>query len=177
MPYIFGISGRKNTGKTKIVCEIVKELSERGYDVATIKHDGHEFEPDRPGTDTFRHLNAGAFGTAIFSETVHMIVKKTAVTAEQLALQFPEADVILIEGMKRGTHPKFETVRDYGEVVSAPETIQAVIANEENTEIRKFMEQAKNKVPLYTYSDILVLCDIIEAGIRQQGSRTCQKIQ
>ena len=67
MPYIFGISGRKNTGKTKIVCEIVKELSERGYDVATIKHDGHEFEPDRPGTDTFRHLNAGAFGTAIFS--------------------------------------------------------------------------------------------------------------
>ena len=68
-------------------------------------------------------------------------------------------------------------MRDYGEVVSAPETIQAVIANEENTEIRKFMEQAKNKVPLYTYSDILVLCDIIEAGIRQKGSRTCQKIQ
>lgn len=177
MPYIFGVSGRKNTGKTKIVCEIVKELSRRGYHVATMKHDGHEFEPDRPGTDTFRHLNAGAFGTAIFSKTTCMIVKRAEVTAEELAAQFPEADVILIEGMKSGAHLKFETVRDYEETVSLPETIKAVIANEENTGIRTFLDQAKNKVPLYTYSDILVLCDIIEAGIRQKGSRTCQKIQ
>ena len=41
-------------------------LTDYGLKVATVKHDGHEFEGDVPGTDTYRHMKAGAFGTAVF---------------------------------------------------------------------------------------------------------------
>ena len=41
-------------------------LTDYGLKVATVKHGGHEFEGDVPGTDTYRHMKAGAFGTAVF---------------------------------------------------------------------------------------------------------------
>lgn len=176
-PYIFGVSGQKNTGKTKLMCGLVRELTKRGFKVATIKHDGHEFEPDRPGTDSFCHYEAGAFGTAVFSDTTYMVVKRERTTAMELAKLFPEADVILVEGMKHGLHPKFETVRDFGEIVSAPETLCALVANPGNTKIRERASELKIKVPIYAYSEIPLLCDIIETGIRQKGSKRCQKIQ
>lgn len=41
-------------------------LTARGYQVAVIKHDGHEFEADVEGRDTFRLKEAGAYGCGIF---------------------------------------------------------------------------------------------------------------
>ena len=37
-------------------------------EVAVIKHDGHDFTPDVPGTDSHRMKAAGAFGTVVYSE-------------------------------------------------------------------------------------------------------------
>ena len=46
---VFSIIGSKsNTGKTMILCKIIKELKNRGYRVATIKHHMGDFEIDHP---------------------------------------------------------------------------------------------------------------------------------
>lgn len=111
-PLIAAVSGIKNSGKTTFLEKLVAELTERGYQVAVIKHDGHEFQADREGTDTYRMSRAGAYGTCIFSKGQWQVVKQQQnVRAEELAEFFPEADMILLEGMKDSAYPKFEVVR------------------------------------------------------------------
>ena len=54
------IIGRKNSGKTTLVVELVQQLSAMGKRVATIKHTHHRHELDVPGKDSYRHREAGA---------------------------------------------------------------------------------------------------------------------
>ena len=53
-PFIAAVSGVKNSGKTTFMEKLISELAGQGYRVAVIKHDGHEFQADREGTDTYR---------------------------------------------------------------------------------------------------------------------------
>lgn len=107
-PVIFAISGYKNSGKTTLMTALIAELSNRGYRVATIKHDGHDFEPDVPETDSYRHRKAGAYGTAVFSRNRFMVTKTwEAVDEAALISVFPEADVLLLEGFKNSSYPKY----------------------------------------------------------------------
>lgn len=55
-----------NAGKTTLITRLLPVLTDYGLKVATVKHNGHEFEGDVPGTDTYRHMKAGAFGAAVF---------------------------------------------------------------------------------------------------------------
>lgn len=111
-PFVAAVSGIKNSGKTTFLEKLVLELTQRGYRVAVIKHDGHEFQADRDGTDTYRMQQAGAYGTCIFSKGQWQMVKKQSdVKVEELIGFFPEADFILLEGMKESLFPKFELVR------------------------------------------------------------------
>ena len=43
-PVLFGVAGDKNTGKTTLMEELIRRLTNRGWKVAAIKHDGHDFE-------------------------------------------------------------------------------------------------------------------------------------
>ena len=105
-PVIFAVSGGKNSGKTTLIEGVVAILAQRGYSVAVIKHDGHAFEPDVAGTDTRRFYDAGASGTAVFDGKKFMLVRRAAVTEKQLFEAFPDADLILIEGLKDSDYPK-----------------------------------------------------------------------
>ena len=111
-PPVLAVSGSKNTGKTTLLECLVRGLSERGIRTAVIKHDGHEFVPDVPGTDTFRLREAGAEGTLIYSDSQYMLVKqKTGSMASDFISFFPEADIILLEGQKNSDYPKIEVLR------------------------------------------------------------------
>lgn len=111
-PFIFAISGCKNSGKTTLITKLIPQFYKLGYKVATIKHDGHDFEADNQGTDTYKHKLAGAYGTAIFSNNKFMIVKDDKHIDEKYIINlFPEADIIILEGFKNSNYPKFEIVR------------------------------------------------------------------
>ncbi len=107
-PIIFAVSGHKNSGKTTLLTRVIPVLTARGYKVAVIKHDGHDFESDVPGTDSYRHQKAGAYGTAVFSPKRLMITKEIrGIDETQLFAAFPEADILLIEGLKNSSYPKY----------------------------------------------------------------------
>lgn len=108
---IVAVCGVKNAGKTTLIVKLLPALIRRGLRVATVKHDGHRFEADRPGTDSFRHLEAGAIGSAVFDGEKYQLVRRAAVDEGFLAAQFPEADLILLEGFKHSPWPKVEIVR------------------------------------------------------------------
>ena len=108
---MIAVSGVKNSGKTTVLEKLVAELTARGLNVAVIKHDGHSFEPDRPGTDTYRHLAAGAMGAAVFDGEKFQVTRYAAVTERELMEVFPDADLVLLEGFKGSNWPKVEVVR------------------------------------------------------------------
>ena len=116
------ICGIKNSGKTTLTEGVIRTMTARGLKTAVIKHDGHEFECDIAGTDSSRFVEAGAFGAAVFSKG-QIFVRKTGNfpgtedtsgttrLLKELIRAFPEADVILAEGLKGLPVPKIEVVR------------------------------------------------------------------
>ena len=117
---VIAVCGLKNSGKTTLIERMVGGLSARGLRTAVIKHDGHDFTCDVPGTDSDRFMQAGAAGAAVFSASQMFVRKRIdgacrqetpAAYAEMLCGYFPEADVIIIEGLKNSAFRKIEAVR------------------------------------------------------------------
>ena len=128
VPVIFAISGEKNSGKTTLIEAVLPILAERGYRVAVIKHDGHSFEPDVSGTDTRRFFDAGAIGTAVFDSEKFMLVKRQSVNVRQLFEAFPDADLILIEGLKDSGYAKLRlTAGEWMDPAEAADRIEQTI--------------------------------------------------
>ena len=63
-PAVLAVSGVHNSGKTTLLEKLLPVLRSRGLKVGVIKHDGHDFTPDVPGTDSYRLREAGAEGVA-----------------------------------------------------------------------------------------------------------------
>lgn len=110
---IVAVCGVKNSGKTTLLTGLVRELTARGKKTAVIKHDGHDFSCDIPETDSYLLKEAGAYGTAVFSDSRVFIHKTgTGEREKEMIGMFPEADVIFIEGMKEKNFPKIEVIRE-----------------------------------------------------------------
>lgn len=163
-PYLFAVSGVKNSGKTTLITKLLPVLCERGIKTAVIKHDGHEFEADVPGTDTWAHQQAGAYGTAVFSDTKFMLVKQQHMTEQELWRFFPEADLILLEGFKYSTYPKIEVVRQgiSERCVCAKEYVAAVVSD--------FIPKGCGEFPVISPENIQAVADIIITYMRREKS-------
>ena len=116
MSKVIAVCGVKNSGKTTLINKLVRAYTERGLKVAVIKHDGHDFDCDIPGTDTHSFTESGAYGTACFSKDrifVHKKLRseKAEETAKSLMELFPEADLIFVEGLKGSSLKKIEVIR------------------------------------------------------------------
>lgn len=110
-PAVLAVSGVKNSGKTRLIEALLPLLAARGIKTAVVKHDGHSFTPDTPGTDSFRFFAAGAVGTVIFDGEKFSLTRRTQVNEDELIAMFPEADLVLLEGFKDSAQPKLELVR------------------------------------------------------------------
>ncbi len=141
-PCIFAVSGYKNSGKTTLIERLIPELTGRGYKVAVIKHDGHDFESDVPGTDSYRFQKAGAFGTAVYSSRRLMVTKECREPDEKMAAEaFGEADIILIEGLKHSAYPKYVCNYPKEEIIS-PKALADMIEKEMRRENKNIREES-----------------------------------
>lgn len=108
---VIGFAAYSGTGKTTLIEKLLRRLKEKGFRVAVIKHDAHDFDIDREGKDSWRFTQAGADIMLISSE------KKTAVIeqrqrsfAENLSL-IHDVDLILVEGYKQEQIPRIGICR------------------------------------------------------------------
>lgn len=159
-PLVFAVSGIKNSGKTTLITKLVEEFVGRGCRVAVIKHDGHDFDADVEGTDSYRHKQAGAYGTAVFSGNKFMLVKEQKNTeTEEMISAFPEADFIILEGMKASEYPKIEIIRS---TVSEEPVCRADTVFAYATDIDAEREWKKNVPVCFALDDISELADYIQ---------------
>jgi molybdopterin-guanine dinucleotide biosynthesis protein B len=113
-PPIVCFVGRSGSGKTTLLVEVIRLLRERGWRVASVKHDVHGATFDTEGKDSWRHKEAGAETVILVAPGRVVSVSDTEgeVTLEEVRARFAGgADLILAEGFKRAPHPKIEVAR------------------------------------------------------------------
>lgn len=112
---VFGITGWKNSGKTRLVTGLVRELTGRGLRVSTVKHAHHEADIDRPGSDSHGHRAAGACEVLLISPKRWALMSELGTAPEPpletLLTHLSPVDLLLIEGYKNSPYPKIETWR------------------------------------------------------------------
>ena len=111
---IFGIAGYSGSGKTTLIERVLPRLNAQGLRVAVIKHTHHDFDVDRPGKDSWRFRESGAAAVLLASDnrTALLIEHRGAPPAlDDLLVQVPPCDLVLVEGYKREPIPKLEVHR------------------------------------------------------------------
>ncbi|MFH0768087.1 MAG: molybdopterin-guanine dinucleotide biosynthesis protein B [Chloroflexota bacterium] len=165
MSAIVSIIGKSESGKTTLVEKLIGELKSRGYRVATIKH-AQDMDIDRPGTDSWRHIQAGSEATVVSSQDKLVLIKPTDsdATLDDLAPLFGEDyDIILAEGFKQDDAPKIEVHRKgSGQPLSDIKKLIAIATD----------EPLETKARQFSLSDVKGLVDLLEEGfIKPQGDR------
>jgi molybdopterin-guanine dinucleotide biosynthesis protein B len=112
---IFGLAGWSGSGKTTLLAALIPELVGRGVSVSTIKHAHHQFDIDQPGKDSWVHRQAGASEVMVASSRrfalMHELRDAPEPALDELVSRMAPVDLLLVEGFKRGPHPKLEVYR------------------------------------------------------------------
>lgn len=106
--------GKKDSGKTTFLENLLPRLRARGLRVACIKHDIHGFQMDREGTDTWRLAQAGAREVAISSPAAVATLSRPAqelTLADLYDRVRVGADIVIAEGFKHGEADRIEVSR------------------------------------------------------------------
>ena len=129
---LIGIVGWKNSGKTTLAEALVRNFVARGVRVATIKHAHHDFDTDKPGTDSYRHRAAGANQVIVASDHRWAHIKEVAGESppklEELVARLTPVDLVIVEGFKREAHPKIQVMRSHDTHQAMPPEVSNIIA-------------------------------------------------
>ncbi len=104
-PYVFCVSGFKNSGKTTLVNALITRFKSDEYQVAVIKHDGHDFAVDQT-TDTGKFISSQADTVTIYSEHKYQTTNLRQFDFSKHLQSLRDYDVVIIEGMKYSDYPK-----------------------------------------------------------------------
>jgi len=112
---LIGFAGWSGSGKTTLLQRLIPALVARGLRVSTVKHAHHAFDVDQPGKDSYIHRAAGAtevlIGSAARWALMHELRGDPEPELSDLLAHMTRVDLVLVEGFKRGPHPKIEVYR------------------------------------------------------------------
>ncbi|GAB6173470.1 molybdopterin-guanine dinucleotide biosynthesis protein B [Paradesulfitobacterium aromaticivorans] len=152
---VVSVVGKSDSGKTTLLEKILREAKKRGWRVATVKHDVHGFEMDKPGKDTWRHAQAGADVVVISSPTKIAVLEKVEEDQplDEVVKRVQGVDLIFTEGYKRAHKPKIEVFRSavHKDLLCQPEELLAIASD----------VQFELGVPCYDLDDAAGLCDLL----------------
>ncbi len=149
--------GKKKSGKTTVVLGVIRELRERGYRLAVLKHDTHGFNIDIPGTDSYRFREAGAEVVGISSPDQYVwqnTVQEEPSLGELMRQIREPVDLVITEGFKRQDAPKIEVSRRARstELVSTVDELMGIASDQSFPDY---------PVPQYALDDFSGLTDLV----------------
>ena len=164
---IFAITGNSNSGKTRLIRQLIPELKRRGYSVAVIKHCAHSFTLEKEGKDSWKYIESGSDAVSMLSPERLAVLRKTtsrltpAIVASQY---FRNIDIILVEGGREDRNlKKIEVLRKgVSEKVEAPlEELMAVVSDFEVTVDK----------PVYNPDQVKEIADFLEGCVGPRKPR------
>ena len=158
---IIGLAGWSGSGKTTLVTKVIPVLVKRGFKVATVKHAHHDFDTDQPGKDSWLHRRAGASEVAVISSRrwaiVHELGDETEPSLEDALAKLSPADLVIVEGFKRHSHPKLEVYRAaVGKPLLHPED-DCIVAVATDAPL------PQAQVPVIMLDDIAMIANVLQA--------------
>jgi len=108
-PTVFGFYGKTDAGKTSLIVDIIKHLTDEGFNVSTVKITDKDISIDTEGKDTWKHSIAGSKLTILSSSTeTDFLIKQNKKIDEIInyITELGEYDVILVEGINDKKTPK-----------------------------------------------------------------------
>jgi molybdopterin-guanine dinucleotide biosynthesis protein B len=164
---VIGLAGWSGAGKTTLLDRLIPELIARGLVVSTLKHAHHNFDIDKPATDTWNLRHAGANEVLIASSArwalMHELRNEREPAVASLLQRMDQVDLVLIEGFKRENHPKIEIHRHAnGKPAMYPDdpSIVAVAAD---------VDFPGLTIPLLHLDDIHAIADMVQASAKPAG--------
>lgn len=152
------ISGYSNSGKTTVIQEIIKALKIKEYKVATVKHHHSGKIKIQEGTDSSKHLIAGADITVVSSDENYLRIEnlKKEKSLADIISEINDVDLILVEGYKKENFPKIEVYRS--------ELKNDRLNNEKGNIIGVVsdIEISDENIPSFRFNQIDKLTDFIE---------------
>ena len=113
---ICGIVGWKNSGKTFFAQKLINYFNSKKLKVASIKHAHHEFDIDKPNTDSYLHRKAGSQEILVSSSKRWVKIVELRGAEERklsdLLNELDSPDIVIIEGYKNESHPKLEIIKE-----------------------------------------------------------------
>ena len=126
--------GNSGVGKTSFLEKLVRTLTDRGYRVATIKHDAHNFQMDHPGKDSWRLTEAGSDIVVLSSARRLALleeVEEERSLDDLVDMVADRVDIVLTEGYRRAAAAKIEVCRKAHSptLTMAPEGLMAIVTD------------------------------------------------
>ena len=162
------IVGRKNSGKTTLIVELVTEMRKRGYRVGTIKHTHHNHELDTPGKDSHCHREAGSSAVGILTKGMNAIFwpqdenespNESSNKYEQFDAMMNDCDLVLVEGDSQTLAPKIEVFRlanGTSPMATTDSSIHAIVTD----------DALELETALWKRNDIALVVDQIESLLK-----------
>lgn len=97
---VLGFAAYSGTGKTTLIEKLVRNLKSRGLRIGVIKHDGHDFDIDEEGKDSWRFTQAGADVSVISSAEKTAFIETGDLPFSKVISRVHNVDIILVEGYK-----------------------------------------------------------------------------
>ncbi len=108
---VVGFAAYSGCGKTTLIERLIACLHGRGVRVAAVKHDGHRFEIDHEGKDSWRFSRAGAEVSLIASPERTALVEDRPRSFCGLLSMIRDVDLILVEGFKNESFTQIGLLR------------------------------------------------------------------
>ena len=131
------VVGSRNSGKTTAIEALTRELTRRGYRVATVKHVPEpNFTIDTKGKDTWRFTNSGAKTVvSVASNEIATIerIDGKSFSLKKILKKCEDNDIVFLEGFKeivsknRGIQ-KIVVVKSEKEAVEALKSFKPILA-------------------------------------------------
>ena len=113
---ICGIVGWKNSGKTFFAQKLINYFNSKNLKVASIKHAHHEFDIDKPNTDSYLHRKAGSQEILVSSSKRWVKIVELRDSQERklnnLLNELDSPDIVIVEGFKNEPHQKIEIIKE-----------------------------------------------------------------
>jgi molybdopterin-guanine dinucleotide biosynthesis protein MobB len=157
---VVSVVGRSDSGKTTVVEGLIRELTGRGWRVASVKHHVHEVDVDIPGKDSWRHARAGAVTSMISSPTQFVVSRRVdgERTLDEIVEAAGSVDIVVTEGFKRAGSVRIEVLRQArsDELTSEPSDLFALVTD--------VPELAVSGVPTFALDAHAALADLVESS-------------
>lgn len=115
------VAPHSKMGKTLLIEKIVAILKRKNIRTGVVKSDGHGWQMDSSGKDTWRFDRAGANAVAVVSKDGYAILQKTdeAASLVKVAEKFIDVDLVLLETRTKSILPTLEICSDEAKIITA----------------------------------------------------------